>query len=505
MRIITAILFLASATATYGQYGWSQTIDTVSTGNFDDFNPQVDHGGMVWTGLAPSTITKEWVVFERRSQGTSSIIGIRYLMDQLKWDPTVYTISPSMAGVTQEFPDVCTDQKLTSLAAWQEKTGGIWNIYYSTCQTDSGNWSVPIALTNDTISNTNVKVRALSDSSLVLIWRRDTCILYSVFNSKQFSTPGMLATSNFDSTEYDFTNASQPNPSSLSNRFVWTQVGESGNKYCLVSSVKDFISFSLSPPDTISSNGDMDNPEFMTNPYSSLDFPTFTFNLKNNQHYEAWQASMQPVADTSVWTSGEIAGETDASDLNAVVYTPKELTGIETSKRMIPQIFPDEYYAWERQTSTDTSIVFSNASDSLESGSNPSISTLPTGIGSGAGFVVWESNRTGRYHIYSRNYIWHSDGINEPNAPASNFELSQNFPNPFNPTTVISYRLPIYGFVTLKVYDVLGREVQTLVNERQNIGNHSVTFKAFNLASGVYFYRLQAGSYSQTRKLVLLK
>jgi hypothetical protein len=91
------------------------------------------------------------------------------------------------------------------------------------------------------------------------------------------------------------------------------------------------------------------------------------------------------------------------------------------------------------------------------------------------------------------------------------FELEQNYPNPFNPTTVISYQLPISSFVTIKVYDVLGREVQTLVNEGQNVGNHSVTFSASNLSSGVYFYRLlaesfgQAGNYSAAKKLLLLK
>jgi photosystem II stability/assembly factor-like uncharacterized protein len=85
------------------------------------------------------------------------------------------------------------------------------------------------------------------------------------------------------------------------------------------------------------------------------------------------------------------------------------------------------------------------------------------------------------------------------------FNLGQNFPNPFNPTTSIGYDLPVNSFVTLKIYDVLGREVQTLVNERQNPGNHSVTFTASKLPSGVYFYRLQAGSYSAAKKLLLLK
>ncbi len=85
------------------------------------------------------------------------------------------------------------------------------------------------------------------------------------------------------------------------------------------------------------------------------------------------------------------------------------------------------------------------------------------------------------------------------------FSLSQNYPNPFNPSTAITYRLAALSLVTLKVYDVLGREVTTLVNERENAGNHSVTFNASKLASGVYFYRIDAGQFHSTKKMVLLK
>lgn len=88
------------------------------------------------------------------------------------------------------------------------------------------------------------------------------------------------------------------------------------------------------------------------------------------------------------------------------------------------------------------------------------------------------------------------------------FELVQNYPNPFNPTTVISYNIPQLGKnvdVVLKVYDVLGREVQTLVNEVQKAGKYRVQFDASSLSSGIYFYNLNAGSYISTKKMILLK
>jgi hypothetical protein len=91
------------------------------------------------------------------------------------------------------------------------------------------------------------------------------------------------------------------------------------------------------------------------------------------------------------------------------------------------------------------------------------------------------------------------------NGIPKTYQLSQNYPNPFNPTTVIKYSLPKAQFVTLVVYDVLGQEVASLVNERQAAGNYQVNFSGDRFASGVYFYILKAGHFVSTRKMLLLK
>jgi hypothetical protein len=88
---------------------------------------------------------------------------------------------------------------------------------------------------------------------------------------------------------------------------------------------------------------------------------------------------------------------------------------------------------------------------------------------------------------------------------SNEFKLEQNYPNPFNPTTVINYQLPMQAYVTLKIFDVLGRELTSLVNKVEDAGYKSVTFDASKLPSGVYFYRLQAGSFVQTNKMLLMK
>lgn len=95
--------------------------------------------------------------------------------------------------------------------------------------------------------------------------------------------------------------------------------------------------------------------------------------------------------------------------------------------------------------------------------------------------------------------------IQEISEIPENFLLYQNYPNPFNPTTIISWTSPKDGFVTLKVYDVLGREVATLVNEYKSAGEHTIDFNAKELSSGVYIYRIQIGDYIQARSLILQK
>ncbi len=93
----------------------------------------------------------------------------------------------------------------------------------------------------------------------------------------------------------------------------------------------------------------------------------------------------------------------------------------------------------------------------------------------------------------------------EKNTLPLNYSLSQNYPNPFNPSTTIEYSLPQRSQVVMKIYDVTGREVETLVNQIQNGGNHSAVLNASGLASGVYFYRITAGNFVDIKKMVLLK
>jgi hypothetical protein len=93
----------------------------------------------------------------------------------------------------------------------------------------------------------------------------------------------------------------------------------------------------------------------------------------------------------------------------------------------------------------------------------------------------------------------------EKNNKPDNFVLYQNFPNPFNPSTTIQYTISETGLVSLRIYNLLGEDVATLVNEEKPAGNHEVEFNAASLSSGLYFYKLQSGSFIEIKKMILMK
>lgn len=125
---------------------------------------------------------------------------------------------------------------------------------------------------------------------------------------------------------------------------------------------------------------------------------------------------------------------------------------------------------------------------------------------------VWPSgastvNPSGGIHeiVLAGTDVQWTDDVQKIVAMPTTFAMFQNYPNPFNPMTVIKYQLPVASHVVIKVYDVLGREVSTVINETKAAGYYSVNFNASALSSGIYFYRVIAGSYARTKQMVLIK
>ncbi|MHB9012029.1 MAG: T9SS type A sorting domain-containing protein [Ignavibacteriaceae bacterium] len=176
-------------------------------------------------------------------------------------------------------------------------------------------------------------------------------------------------------------------------------------------------------------------------------------------------------------------------------------------------------YPWVFSITTKDSNIFATSVDGTTGNWNISISTnngknwqqvndnLPINIISRSLAIIG-----GYVFLGTNNGVWRRPiselvtGINErQNNLFNSFSLRQNFPNPFNPTTTICYSVPKTSFVTIKVYDVLGKEIETLVNDEKPSGSYKVEFDGSKFTSGIYFYRMQAGSFVETKKLIVLK
>ncbi len=117
-----------------------------------------------------------------------------------------------------------------------------------------------------------------------------------------------------------------------------------------------------------------------------------------------------------------------------------------------------------------------------------------------------ESNLLGVWsNVFQIIYYYTPTTVEDEIINVNNYSLSNNYPNPFNPSTTIKFNIPTEGFVTLKVYDMLGREVVTLVNENKSVGEYSYNFNAAHLASGMYIYQLKVNNYVSSKKMLLIK
>jgi Secretion system C-terminal sorting domain len=121
--------------------------------------------------------------------------------------------------------------------------------------------------------------------------------------------------------------------------------------------------------------------------------------------------------------------------------------------------------------------------------------------------IIWLHQNNSKTDIWIAKEVFNPiyTSIKDENININSFDLFQNYPNPFNPTTTITYSIPTSGFVTLKIYNLLGSEIATLVNEEKNFGTYKVTWDAQNIPSGVYFYKITASAFSIVKKMILLK
>jgi len=216
-------------------------------------------------------------------------------------------------------------------------------------------------------------------------------------------------------------------------------------------------------------------------------------------------------------------------DTNGVAVWPNDLKLTESTNPYIPGIISDglngAIVIWENELDlkikvqhiySDGTLSFPASGKTVSIGSSLNGFFAATTDGTGKAIIVWEEYPSSNLNIYANRVIIPNfiTGLTDEQQTKilDDFLLSQNYPNPFNPSTSIQYAISNRQFVQLKVYDVLGNEITTLVNEEKPEGMYNVQFTMNNLpagrqglSSGIYFYQLKAGNYLETKKMILMK
>lgn len=203
--------------------------------------------------------------------------------------------------------------------------------------------------------------------------------------------------------------------------------------------------------------------------------------------FDATTENAQPSADTTSYCAGYFMYSTDGGDTwtDPEMFTPVDLQGALMDWRY-PSIVPVSPVNSMDEDVVEVHMVMQG--DTI-AGSTVNAAGQPVGV-------------TAQYYHFTTTIP--VVGVDN-DITVNNFSLEQNYPNPFNPSTKINYSLAERSAVTLKVYDVLGNEVATLVNSTQDAGSHSITFDADQLASGLYIYTINTGNFTSSKKMMLLK
>ena len=507
----TLVFLLLFVTVPRGQvYSQWGRVETVTSGNFNDFHPVMDQGGLGIRGTKIG-LSAQWLIFERSTSSGGSVIARQFLNGPGAWDTTDYLLSSSISTGEAQYPDISSISDTNVLAVWQQRTGGYWNIFYS--KWNGSAWSLPRPITSDTSNNTHPRVTVWSSYSylvgqrfrFVVAWKSDSTIWVAACDDSGMTMPHVVATSNSDSTQFDLF------PGHYTVGILWTIRNDDGTETLCNRFIETLDSLELSAPDTLDFHGEVDKPHVATDLG-----PLVLFDSRVSDRWRPYGAYIgESFNDTSsAWLDLQsFYGADTTSDLKCMQAWswPVIIDYWKTSPVISPASFGNGWTVFERIHFGDTALVFVSggwSSDTVATpgyNRNPSIGSFITSSADTAfGLAVWESNRTGNSQIYARRFILWIDAVTEPPKPQA-FTLYQNYPNPFNPTTTITYRLSAVSRVAITVYDVLGRRVKILVDARQSPGEHSVVFDGRGLASGVYFCGLAAGNHASTIKLILIK
>ncbi len=486
------------------QSTWS-TPQQITVGSSDERSATIADVDMWGAG-----ITEEWMAFVHDGR---NICLKRTESNGASWSQSVYCIpndSAQFSHPSLTYARLNGSSDVNLVLVWQgsEYPSPGSNIHYSVYS--SGSWGAPTLLTNLGAGDRNPHV-APRDSGVGVAWERGGRIMFSEFKRGAWSPP------EFVSAPGDTLNSL---PQIQYERFypviLWKRRIPNESSSLLLCSVKKAASWKA--PDTI----------------ARVDARVEAKFLKAQDLWNGFSVSWGGVDNRIRMLNGSYIGSDSLRHIGEIYQVWLDgdtLLSPSVNARAIPIPREGANFVWfaaatshYKSRTNDSGVVVRTLFDSQPTRfASPNAvayrnATISSGIWSGPDlrfWSVWEAYGGGRCTLFGSSTTIHVSDAAE-HGPLNRFRLEQNYPNPFNPTTTIKYQIPNsntqmgfgvsdLGFVSLKVYDLLGREVATLVNEVKQPGNYAVQWNAHDVASGVYICQLQVGSFSAKRKLLLLK
>jgi len=476
---LTLTLFL-SAAISYAQWQPDVQLTSNSSRDLGSFN------NSKWIASQGSEVNVVWASGE-----ALDVWHIRSVYEGVTWG-SMNRVSD--IGNDEWYPSIALDGTVNPVihVVWSDNRSN-WEIYYKSSTNGGTSWGSESRLTNGFQYSTYPSIAA-SGSSVHLVWSENIAFENNAAYYNRSTDGGVswqgtsgIQLSNNPSTSEVFPSISL---SDTHLHVVWTENDEIYYRQSLT-------------------NGTSWNPIVrLTNDPSYSRSPCISASAQDI--HVAWQDRRDGhwgIYYKRSTDGGSSWGEdTQLTNTPAPAYTPS----LSVSGTVVHVVWEDnrdgnkEVY-YKRSTNggaswgEDTRLT-NNSADSY----NPSVAVSGTVVN-----VVWEDNRDGNSDIYyKRDPTGNVTGIEDIGSEfPEEFRLAQNYPNPFNPSTLISYQLPVSCYVTLKVFDVLGNEVATLVDEYKPAGIYNVEFRMQNLelSSGIYFYQLTAGDFIQTKKMLMIK
>jgi len=474
----------------------------LSSDDYDYKNPQFDKSGESVNYSVFDCI----LTYEKWSSETNSKIAVRFMNHNSLGPETELSdslslnIKPAVAYKIVQLNPILNEP---GAVVFQSNRNDNWDIYYS--YYNSVNWSVPVQITSDTADETDPCIVAYStnDLSFIIAYSRGKDIyLKNYFNGAWQNEINITETDTAECFSPTMTRAQFTGGNDF--YIAYNRMNELSNKSIY------YQRFSINTDGSV--NNLQSRSVVQQNSQSNLRFSNgVNFTILNYDYDTLGRKSY--FAAFIKFNGHDIRNQT-------YEYPGSNYNGTGSSHGDITSDYPIGYSlsSWINKYGDSTFIFIDNYDNGqLSTKFYIGDSTVKTFQNSSTKLVfgnlyririLWEKEVNGRTALYE-SFV--DNGLSSINAQnefnPKNYYLSQNYPNPFNPKTIINYELQVTSdeFVNLKVFDVLGNETATLVNEKQQAGSYNIEFDGSNLPSGIYFYRLKTDNFIEVKRMMLLK